>query len=79
MIDLYITMPSSEVNKLITLTQISTNQVSNGNAKNLEDFIFKEATLVAKLNGYSIIEINIYYIYIYINRLYILIFKLLLY
>lgn len=72
-------MPSSEVNKLITLTQISTNQVSNGNAKNLEDFIFKEATLVAKLNGYSIIEINIYYIYIYINRLYILIFKLLLY
>jgi len=54
MIDLYVTMPATEVEKLIQTAQIAENQVANGNAKNNPDFKYEEATMVIKLNGYVI-------------------------
>jgi spore coat protein CotH len=51
MIDLYVTMPATEVEKLIQTAQIAENQVANGNAKNNPDFKYEEATMVIKLNG----------------------------
>jgi hypothetical protein len=49
-VDFYVTMPSSEVNKLINMAQISVEQVQSGYGKN-PDFKYEDAKIVAKWNG----------------------------
>jgi len=51
MVDLYVTMPSSKVEKLIEMAQVSLQMVENGNTKNIPDFKYEEAKIVAKWNG----------------------------
>jgi len=46
-------MPSSEVNNLVKITQISTNQVQMG-AGNIKDFKYLNTTIIIKWDGYVI-------------------------
>ncbi|OUM66989.1 hypothetical protein PIROE2DRAFT_5732, partial [Piromyces sp. E2] len=50
-IDLYVSMPSSEVNKLIKLAQVSNADIQSKGAGNIKDFKFENATMIAKWNG----------------------------
>ncbi|ORX55228.1 hypothetical protein BCR36DRAFT_581274 [Piromyces finnis] len=59
MIDLYFTIPTTEVDKLLQIVQIAENQVANGQAKNLQDFIYKEASLAIKMNGQETLFENV--------------------
>jgi len=49
-VDLYVSMPTSEVDNLIKLAQITSTQVQMG-AKNLPDFKYVNTTIVIKWNG----------------------------
>jgi len=51
MIDINVSMPTSEVDELLRIAQVSMQQVANGRAKNLPDFEYTNATLKIKLNG----------------------------
>jgi len=48
-VDLYVTMPESEIQNLIQSVQHSENQVQMGRTG--EDFKYQNATIVAKWNG----------------------------
>jgi len=61
MLDIYVTMPSNQVNNLINMAQISNNDIQSRGAANIPDFEYKEATVVVKYNGYNK-KLNIYYI-----------------
>jgi len=50
-VDFYVTMPETEVSNLIKITQVSSAQVQNGRSKNLPDFKYENAVIVAKYNG----------------------------
>jgi len=52
-VDLFVSMPSSEVNNLVKITQISTNQVQMG-AGNIKDFKYLNTTIIIKWDGYVI-------------------------
>jgi len=52
-IDLYITMPSNEVNKLINAAQVSNMDVQTRGAANIPDYKYDSATAVVKYNGKS--------------------------
>jgi hypothetical protein len=49
-VDLYVTMPTAQVNDLLKKAQISVNDVSSNYGKK-EDFKYEEAKIVAKWNG----------------------------
>jgi len=67
-VDLYVTMPEKEVSNLIDIAQISQTQVNNGGAKKLDDFVYEEAVIVAKYNGYFfVLYLIILFLVIYIN------------
>ncbi|ORX61246.1 hypothetical protein BCR36DRAFT_315777 [Piromyces finnis] len=53
MIDFYFSMPTSKVNNLISMAQISKNDVQMKGANNIPDFEYKDATVVVKWNGNS--------------------------
>jgi len=59
MLDIRVTMPQEQVNNLLYMSQISTNDVNSKGAANIPDFEYKDAVVVAKYNGYSI---NILYL-----------------
>jgi len=61
MVDLYFSLPEKEVNSLIEVVQIDRNQTALDNINNLEDYTYKKAGLVAKLNGneYSFKDVTI--------------------
>ena len=52
-------MPTSQVNNLIRMAQISSYDVQSKGANNIPDFKYEEASIVAKWNGY------IDYLYLY--------------
>jgi len=52
-IDLYVTMPTSQLNNLIRMAQISSYDVQSKGANNIPDFKYEEASIVAKWNGYN--------------------------
>lgn len=51
-VDLYVTMPSSQVNNLIKMAQISSGDIQARGANNIPDFEYKEASINVKWNGY---------------------------
>ncbi|ORX52073.1 hypothetical protein BCR36DRAFT_350232 [Piromyces finnis] len=51
MVDLYVTMPPSEVEKLIEMAQVDSKMVENGNSINIPDFKYEDAKIIAKWNG----------------------------
>lgn len=51
MVDLYVTMPTSEVNNLIKMAQVSSFDVQSKGAKNIPDFKYENASVVVKWNG----------------------------
>jgi len=52
MIDFYFTLPENEISKIYEMTQIEQSQVADGKGSDIEDYVYKKAKLVAKLNGY---------------------------
>ena len=67
-VDLYVTMPEKEVSNLIDMTQISRDQVGGGRSKDIDDFEYEEAVIVAKYNGYFyVLYLIILFLVIYIN------------
>lgn len=52
-IDIYVTMPSNELNKLINAAQVSNMDVQTRGAANIPDYKYDSATAVVKYNGKS--------------------------
>jgi len=50
-VDLYVTMPTSQVNNLINMAQISSFDIQSKGANNIPDFKYENASVVAKWNG----------------------------
>jgi len=65
-VDFYVTMPEEEVSNLVNITQVSSAQVQNGGSRNLDDFEYEEAVIVAKYDGYFYVLCLILLLYIII-------------
>jgi len=57
-------MPTSEVNNLKKMAQVSSFQVQSQGAGNIPDFEYKDASIVVKYNGYILKIINLFLILI---------------
>jgi len=64
MVDLRVTMPSSEVNNLIKMAQVSSSDIQKKGAGNIPDFEYNEAKVVVEWKGYIYILYITYIIYI---------------
>jgi len=53
MVDLYVTMPTSELNSLLETAQISYSEIQEKGSGNIPDFKYENATAVVKWEGYN--------------------------